>query len=163
MENKIEKVYIKGLKIAVEAGAVSIDILQRKLEVSHKTACDILNWMIVQKYVKDDTDSYLKTTLMTEEQFEELRKQTGYSFKTKREKQRTVDDALYKAWLRLAIRKNRVYEKMLKEAFAIGSVKAKAVIDKMRDDGYLAEFDGLGRKLLITKEKFKEIYGEEIL
>ena len=119
--------------------------------------------MIVQGYVKDDANSYLKTTLITEEQFEELRKQTGYSFKTKREKQRTVDDALYKACLRFAIKKNCVYERMLKELFAIGSVRAKAVIDKMQDDGYLAEFDGLSRKILITKEKFKEIYGEDIL
>ena len=162
MQNKIEKIYVKGMKIAVEAGAVSIDILQRKLEISHKMACEILNWMIAQKYVKDDVDSYLKTTLMTEEQFEEFSKQMGYSFKTKREKQKSVDDALYKACLRLVIKKNCVYERMLKEAFEIGSVRAKAVIDKMQDDGYLGELDGLSRKILITKEKFKEIYGEDL-
>lgn len=162
MENKIDKIYVKGLKSAVESGAISVDILQRKLEISYKLACSILDWMIAQGYIKNDDNSSLKTTLMTEDEFEEFRKQTGYSFKTKREKQRTVDDALYKACLRLAIKKKCVYERMLKEAFAIGRVKAKAVIDKMQDDGYLAEFDGLSRKLLITKEKFKEIYGEDL-
>ena len=163
MQNKIDKLYVKALKIAVESIAISIDILQRKLEVSYKMACEILNWMIAKEYVKDVADSYLKATLITEDEFKELRKKTGYSFKTKREKQRTVDDALYKACLRLAIKKNCVYERMLKESFAIGSVRAKAVIDKMQEDGYLAEFDGLSRKILITKEKFKEIYGEDIL
>lgn len=158
----INKLFIKGLKIAVETGAVSITILQRKLDVGYKDAGEILDWMTEQGYVKEEPDSYLKTTLMSEEDFEELRKQTGYSFKTKREKQRTIDEALYKACLRLAIKKNCVHEKMLKDSFAIGSVRAKAVIDKMQDDGNLGGFDGLSRKILITKEKFREIYGEEL-
>lgn len=161
LKTKECKTYLKGLRIAVEVGAVSIAMLQKKLSVNYKGACKILDWMIVQDYVKDDANSYLKTTLITEEQFEELLQKTGVSLKTKREKQRTVDDALYKACLRLAIKKNRVSEKMLKDAFAIGNVKAIAVISKMDMDGYIGIKD-LQYEILITKEDFKELYGEDI-
>ena len=162
LKTKDCKTYLKGLQIAIESGAVSIVMLQRKLSVGYVKGGEILGWMIENGYVKDDANSYLKTTLITEEQFEELLQRTGVSLKTKRERQRTVDDALYKACLRLVIKKNHVSEKMLKDAFAIGSVRAIAVISKMDMDGYLGGFKNLQREILITKEDFKELYGEDL-
>ena len=161
LKTKMGKTYLKGLKIAVETGAISIVILQRKLEVGYVIGGQILDWMIEKGYVRDDK-GYLKTTLMTQEEFDELLQRTGVSLKTKRERQRTVDDALYKACLRLVIKKNHVSEKMLKDAFAIGSVRAIAVISKMDMDGYLGGFKNLQREILITKEDFKELYGEDL-
>ena len=155
------KLYMKGLQLAVDAGAISSEILKKKLSIDYKSACQMLNWMIEHGFVRDDVDSYLKTTQITEEKFEDLLKTTGISLKTKRERQRTVDDVLYKACLRLIIKKNHVSEKMLKDAFAIGSVRAISVIAKMDIDGYIGVKD-LRREILITKEKFKELYGEEI-
>ena len=155
------KMYLKGLHLAVEAGAISGMVLQKKLEIDSKTACQMVNWMVEHGFVKDDAGANcLKTTLMTEDEFEELRQTLGYSLKTKREKQRTVDESLYKASLRLAIRRNTINESMLKDAFAIGSIKASAVMAKMREDGYIGMVKGVRREILITKEKFEELYGE---
>ena len=122
----------------------------------------MLNWMIAHGFVRDDVDSYLKTKQITEGKFEDLLKTTGISLKAKRERQRTVDDVLYKAFLRLIIKKNHVSENMLQDAFAIASVSAISVIDRMDIDGYIVGFKDLRREILITKEKFKELYGEEI-
>ena len=72
LKTKDCKTYLKGLQIAVESGAVSIVMLQRKLTVGYVKGGEILDWMIENGYVKDDANSYLKTTLITEEQFEEL-------------------------------------------------------------------------------------------
>jgi hypothetical protein len=163
-KTKQGKLYMKGLQLAVNAGAISSEILKKKLSIDYKSACQMLNWMIERGFVIDDScKDCLKTTLMSNDEFEKLRQILGYSLKTKREKQRTVDDALYKSSLRLAIKRKTINQNMLKDLFAIGSVKAKAVIDRMQEDGYLGEFDEcLRRKILITKEKFKELYGEEI-
>jgi hypothetical protein len=47
--------------------------------------------------------------------------------------------------------------------FDFQSIKEETVIDRMQEDGYLGEFDEcLRSKILITKEKFVELYGEEI-
>ena len=171
LKTKMGKTYLKGLQIAVETGAVSIVILQRKLEVGYLIGGQILDWMIEQGYVRDDK-SYLKTTLMTKEEFEELLQKTGISLKTKREKQSTVDEALYKACLRLAIRQNTISEGMLQDAFAICKVRARAVIENMEQDGYIKyiwqttdnNFEYLRNKykILITKEQFEEVYGEQL-
>lgn len=117
----------------------------------------MLNWMIEHWFVRDNVDSYLKTTQITEGKFEDLLKTTGISLKTKRERQRTVDDILYKACLRLIIKKKHVSEKMLKDAFAIESVRAISVIAKMDIDGYIGGLKDLRREILITKEKLKEL------
>lgn len=73
--------------------------------------------------------------------------------------------------MRLAIRQNTISEGRIREAFAICNVRAKAVIDYMEQDGYIKyilqreetnfEFLWNKYKILITKEKFKEIYGGE--
>ena len=160
LKTKMGKTYLKGLQIAVETGAVSIVILQRKLEVGNLIAEQILDWMIEQGYVRDDK-SYLKTTLMQKEGFEELLQKTGVSLKTKREKQSTVDEALYKACLRFAIKKNTVSEGKLQDAFAICKVRARAVIEKMETDGHI-KCHWNKTEILITKEQFEEMYGEQL-
>ena len=167
------KLYLKALKLAVDAGAISNLVLQKKLSLDYKSASKMLNWMMEHQLVKDDSGKdCLKTTLISESQFEELRQLLGYSLKTKKEKRSTVDEALYKACLRLAIRQNTISEGRIREAFAICNVRAKAVIDRMEQDGYIKyvlqreegnfEFLWNKYKILITKEKFKELYGEEI-
>ena len=109
LKTKMGKTYLKGLQIAVETWSISIVILQRKLDVGYVIGGQILDWMIEKGYVRDDK-SYLKTTLITQEDFEELLQKTGISLKTKREKQSMVDDDLYKACLRFVIKKNTVSE-----------------------------------------------------
>ena len=170
LKTKMGKTYLKGLQIAVETGAVSIVVLQRKLEVGYLIGGQILDWMIEKGYVRDDK-SYLKTTLMTQEEFDELLQKTGISFKTKREKQSIVDDDLYKACLRFVIKNNTVSGDRLQDAFAICKVRAGAVIERMEQDGYIKYklgndeiFPRLSNryKILISKEQFEEIYGEKL-
>lgn len=156
LKTKMGKTYLKGLKLAVEIGSISIVILQRKLEIGCAIGGQILDWMIEKGYVRDDK-SYLKTTLITQEEFEELLQKTGISLKTKREKQSMVDDDLYKACLRFVIKKNTVSEGGLQDAFAICKVRARAVIKKMDLDGYWNNTE-----ILITKEQFEKIYGEQL-
>lgn len=160
LKTKMSKTYLKGLQIAVETGSISIVILQRKLEVGYAIGGQILDWMIEQGYVRDDK-SYLKTTLMTQEEFDELLHKTGISLKTKREKQSTVDEALYKACLRFMIKKNTVSEGRLQDAFAICKVRARTVIEKMDLDGYIkCHWNNI--EILITKEQFEKVYGEQL-
>ena len=71
LKTEMGKTYIKGLQIAVETGAISIVILQRKLNIGYVIGGQILDWMIEKGYVRDDK-SYLKTTLMAKEDFEEI-------------------------------------------------------------------------------------------
>ena len=85
LKTKMGKTYLKGLQIAVETWSISIVILQRKLDVGYVIGGQILDWMIEKGYVRDDK-GYLKTTLMTQEEFDELLQKTGISLKTKREK-----------------------------------------------------------------------------
>ena len=160
LKTKMGKTYLKGLQIAVETGSISIVILQRKLEVGYVIGGQILDWMIEKGYVRDDK-GYLKTTLMTKEEFDELLARTGISLKTKQEKQSVVDDDLYKACLRFAIKKNTVSEGKLQDAFAICKVRARAVIEKMETEGHI-KCHWNKTEILITKEEFEEIYGEEL-
>jgi hypothetical protein len=171
LKTKECKTYLKGLQIAVESGAVSIVMLQRKLSVGYVKGGEILGWMIESGYVRDDANSYLKTTMITEEQLEELLQKTGISLKTKREKQSIVDEDLYKACLRFVIKNNTVSGGRLQDAFAICKVRAGAVIERMEQDGYIKYklgndeiFPRLSNryKILITKEQFEKIYGEDI-
>ena len=95
------------------------------------------------------------------EEFDELLHKTGISLKTKREKQSTVDEALYKACLRFVIKENTVSEGRLQDAFAICKVRARTVIEKMDLDGYIkCHWNNI--EILITKEQFEEIYGEQL-
>ena len=160
LKTKMGKTYLKGLQIAVETGAISIVVLQRKLEVAYAIGGQILDWMIEQGHVRDD-ESYLKTTLMTQEEFEELLAKTGISLKSKREKQSVVDDDLYKACLRFAIKKNTVSEGKLQDAFAICKVRARAAIEKMETEGHIKCHWNM-TEILITKEEFEKIYGEQL-
>ena len=160
LKTKMGKSYLKGLQIAVETGAISIFILQRKLEVEYLIGGQILDWMIEKGYVREDK-AYLKTTLMPQEEFDELLHKTGISLKTKRERQSMVDEALYKACLRLAIKQNTISESRLQDAFAICKVRARTVIEKMDLDGYIkCHWNNI--EILITKEQFEKIYGEQL-
>ena len=161
LKTKTGRTYLKALQFAVEVGAVSSLSIQKHLNVNAQTADEMLSWMLTQGFVKEE-EGKLKTTLMREEEFSSFLQTTGYSLRPRREKQRTVDDGVYKACLRLAIRKGYVNAPLLKSAFALGNMKAQAVLKRMRDDGYLGYIHMGEIEVTITKEKFKEIYGEEI-
>ena len=49
---------------------------------------------------------------------------------------------------------------MLQRRFQIGYSKAGGLIDKMEQMGYISSFEGSkARKVLITRERFDELYG----
>ena len=153
-----KKLYLKGLQCAVAAGAVSVASLQKKVKVDRQMACGILDWMIEQGFVKDEggTES-LKTTLLRETEFDQLIQELGMSLKSKREKQRTIDDVVYKACLRLAIRRGRIRAQVFVDELAIGRIRAEAIVDKMQEEKLL-EYKGLaGWQMLMSKEQFKEL------
>ena len=154
------KVYYLALEEAVITGAVSIPMLQKKLEVDYKTASQIIEWLIEQGYVKDDSvkDGF-KTTLITEEDYKKIKENCKISTKTKREKQKEVSLDLYKACLRLTIKKNDVNEQMLINAFAIGKVKARSVLQKMCEDGFVGKVTDSGRRqIFITQDAYDVIF-----
>ena len=152
--------FLRALKHAVDVGAVSTLSLQRNFKIDHQTACAMMEWMVAQGSVKDEGGKdALKTTLMSEESFEKYIQETGRSLKTKEERRTTVDDGLYKACLRLAIRRQKVDEKMLSDAFAICKVRANAVIQKMSHDGFI-KFDCGVWSVRITQEQFETLYPE---
>jgi hypothetical protein len=103
----------------------------------------------------------LKTVLLRENEFNQMMQERGISLKTKRERQCTVDDALYKICLRFAIRRGTVTVQALMDELAIGRIRAEAVVGKMLRENLL-EDDFCRWKMLMTKEKFKELYGEDV-
>ena len=161
-KEKMPKLYLRGLEHGVKVGALSVASLQKTLKVNRQAACNALLWMIERGFVKDEGDmDDLKTVLLRENEFNQMMKERGISLKTKREKQRTVNDALYKICLRFAIRRGTVTVQSLVDELAIGRIRAEAVVGKMRRENLL-EGDFCGWKVLITKEKFKELYGEDV-
>ena len=165
LKSKVSSYNFIALEYAVKGGAVSWVMLKKLLKVEQSKAKEILNWMIEQGYVKNEgcIDQY-KTTLMSQEEFQEFLKiNEKYKKKTKRERQRTVDDFLYKASLRLFLREGVVNKSLLVNRLAINSIKANAVVDKMEEDGFARiNRETLTRELVITKEQFKDMFGEEI-
>jgi hypothetical protein len=160
---KLPKLYLRGLEHAVKVGAVSVASLQKKLNVQRQVACDMLLWMIEDGFVKDEGGKDdLKTAIMREDEFYRMVEERGISLKTKREKQRTVEGPIYKACLRFAIRYGKITLQLLMSELALGSVRASAVLDKMCEEKFIEREFPFGWRVLITKEQFKEIYGEEV-
>lgn len=164
LQSAQKKTYLRALKCVAEAGTVSCQMLQKRLGVAYADAVDMIAWMTAQGYVENTPEKEgWKRAYITEEEFEEIRKSTGLSLQSKREKQRMVDDALYEACLRLAIKRGMVTEMMFMDTFGIGRVKAHAVVERMYDDRFLGWREGtMGKCVLITAEQFEELYGRKI-
>ena len=162
-KEKLPKLYLRGLEHAVKVGAVSVASLQKKLNVQRQVACDMMLWMIEHGFVRDEggKDS-LKTTIMREDEFNRMVQERGISLKTKREKQRTVEESLYKMCLRFAIRRGVITPQLLMSELALGSVRAVAVVDRMNEEKLIERGKPFGWRVLMTKEQFKEIYGEDV-
>lgn len=65
------EIYLKGLQIAVEEGNISCSLLQRKLQIGYVLAANILAWLTERGFMKKDLKGeYLKTVVMTKEEFE---------------------------------------------------------------------------------------------
>ena len=162
-KEKLPKLYLRGLEHAVKVGAVSVMSLQKKFNVQHQVAYSMLCWMIEHGFVRDEggKDS-LKTTIMREDEFYRMVEERGISLKTKREKQRTVEEGLYKICLRFAIRRGVITPQLLMSELALGRVRAAAVVDRMNEEKLLKREIPIGWRVLMTKEQFKEIYGEDV-
>ena len=163
LEPKLRKLYVKGLKCAAEFGAVSALSLQRHLEISSQEARDMLQWFTAQGFVaNEDTPNGLKTALISEEEAAAIQQNLGLSLLTKSERQRIVDDTLYKACLRFMIKRGKVKENLFMDAFAISRARARAVIDRMYEDKYIGYNEKMNLVVLITKEKYEEVFKEKV-
>ena len=164
LQSAQKKTYLRALKCVAEAGAVSCQMLQKRFGIAYADAVEMIQWMAAQGYVENTPEKEgWKKAYITEEEFEELRVSTGLSLRSKREKQRMVDDTLYEACLRLAIKRGAATEMIFMDTFGIGRVKAHAVVDRMQEDGFLGWVEGVyGKRVLITAEKFEELYGRKI-
>ena len=164
-KEKLPKLYLRGLEHAVKVGAVSVLSLQKKLNVQREVASDMLLWMIERGFVRDEggKDS-LKTTILREDEFYRMVEERGVSLTTKREKQRMVDEGLYKICLRFAIRRGMITPQLLMSELALGSVRAAAVVDRMEEEKLIEREIEIpfSWRVLITKEQFKERYGEDV-
>ena len=53
---------------------------------------------------------------------------------------------------------------MLQRRFSIGYNKASRIVDQMQDAGFISEREGMKpRKIYITMEQFKEMFGDNDL
>lgn len=72
-------------------------------------------------------------------------------------------EALYKQALKVAIVEGTVSFSILQRKLSIGYCLAGEMLERMEQEGFAEPFCGAkSRKTLITKEKYKELYGEEI-
>ena len=164
------EVYLEGLRIAAEMGSISCVMLQRKLSIGYAFAFRILEWMIEQGFIdKSLKKDYIKRTLITLDEYERFMDSIDIPVKEpvkeKIEEVHTIeiDEELYKSALSLALKEGNVSISMFQIKLCIGFNKAGAIIERMEKDGFIEPFSGAkARKVLLTKEKFKERYGEEI-
>ena len=160
-ERPPDKRHAQALREAVEAGAVSWLMLQKKLNTSAQEGVELLKWLIAQGFVEGNGDLNLfQKTVMTEEEFAEYCEANKISTK-KRSRAVTVQDALYEASLRLFIKKGVVNVYLLINTFAVGSAKARKVFDKLWSDGHI-RFGEKGYELTRTKEEYEAWLKEKI-
>ena len=164
------EVYLEGLRIASEMGSISCVMLQRKLSIGYALAFRILEWMIEQGFIdKGLKKDYIKRTLITLDEYERFRDSIDIPVKepVKEEVEEVhtieIDEELYKSALRLSVESESVSISMLQRKLRIAFYKAGAILGRMETDGFVEPYSGAKtRKVLLTKEKFNEIYGEEI-
>jgi len=72
------------------------------------------------------------------------------------------DDVIFVESLRLAIENNNISVSLLQRQFSVGYGRAKRLVDKMEELGYISKPKGemFKRKILITKEQFEEKFGK---
>lgn len=70
---------------------------------------------------------------------------------------------LYKKALCFAVREGQISLSILQRKLSIGYNLAGQLVEQMEQEGFIEPFCGAkSRKTLITKERYKELYGEEI-
>ncbi|MCH5164475.1 MAG: DNA translocase FtsK, partial [Clostridiales bacterium] len=73
------------------------------------------------------------------------------------------EDPLMKDVLRKVIETNQASASQIQRRFAVGYNRASRIIDQMEENGYIGPLDGAKpREVYITREKFIELYGEDI-
>ena len=163
------EVYLEGLRIACEMGSISYVMLQRKLSIGYAFAFRILEWMVEQGFIdKGLKKDYIKRTLITPKEYERFRDSIDIPVKEpvkEFEEVRTIeiDEELYKRALRLSVEEESASVSIFQRKLCVGFNKAGAILARMETDGFIEPFSGAkARKVLLTKEKFKERYGEDL-
>ena len=156
-ERPPDRLHAQALQMAVEAGAVSWLMLQKKLHLSAQGGVNLLKWLRAQGFVDASEDiNAFQTTLITEEEHAAYCAAHKLSTKTKRGRAVTVNDALYKACLRLFIKQEKVNLHLLIDTFAISNTKARKVLERMKEEGFIRL--ALGHyEFALTKEECEEV------
>ena len=120
----------------------------------------------IDKGLKKD---YIKRTLITLDEYERFRDSIDIPvkepIKEKIEEVHTIeiDEELYKSALRLSVESECASISMFQRKLCIAFYKAGLILEQMEKDGFIEQFSGAkARKVLLTKEKFNEIYGEDL-
>ena len=161
-ERAPDKRHVHALREAVEAGAVSWLMLQKKLHTSVQDAVALLKWLIKQGFVEGNGDlNVFHATKIPEAEFVEYCEAHKLSQSKKGRGSARVEDALYKASLRLFIKENTVNLYLLVNTFMINGVKARKVLDQMYEDRHIRLGDK-GYELARTKEEYEAWFQENI-
>ena len=73
------------------------------------------------------------------------------------------DDEIIKQAMRIAILTNNVSGSMLQRKLGLGYPKAAKIMDKLMAKGYVgAPIDNRHREILMDREQFKQVFGEDI-
>ena len=160
-ERPPDRRHVQALREAVEAGAVSWLMLQKKLHTSVQDAVELLKWLITQGFVEGGDVNAFHAAVMTEAEFAEYCETHKLSPNKKRGRAVTVQDALYKASLRLFIKNERVNLYLLINTFMISGTKARKVLNQLYDDGHIRIGEN-GYVLARTKEEYDAWFKENI-
>jgi len=79
---------------------------------------------------------------------------------TKDKTREEAEEDLFRRALEYVVSNKVASISVLQRKFKLGYVKAGKIIEKMAELGYVSEFDGKARKVLITKEQFESKYGK---
>ena len=71
-------------------------------------------------------------------------------------------DTLFKEAVKIVIKEQNPTASRLRRRFGIGYPKAMRIVDKMVENGFISEIKDDGyRDIFVTKDKYKEFFGEE--
>ena len=152
-----EKLLGKGDMIFFPTGTSAMP----RLQASYATDEEIR--AVIDYTIKNNTANYDSSveSAMEEEQAE-TESSGGFVGGGGVPQTRDVLDAYFKEALKTVMQNGGASTSYLQRRLAIGYSRAAKIIDQMTDKGYIAQSNGSKqRKILITPEEFRELFGEE--
>jgi DNA segregation ATPase FtsK/SpoIIIE-like protein len=168
----IDSVYVSAVELAIDTQSVSLSMMQRRLGIGFNKAVQVLDWLEKMKFVGEfEGSTKPRKVLITKEKFEEYlaefetieeeTKEVKIIEKESQPKSKKTDKDYIKA-LKFVIEESVATISFVQRKLGCDFNKAGKIIDWMELSGFVGPFEGgqKPRKVLITKNKFDELYGD---